>query len=67
MANQLGDGELECHGSHGGHGRSGDLFRCRQAMASFLALAKASRLYCGAGPKKMEACGVVEQPGHGEP
>ena len=38
MVNQLGGGELECHGGHGGHVRSGDSFWHSQAVASFLDL-----------------------------
>ena len=37
--NQLGSGELECHGDHGGRGQSGDPFRRHQVVASFLTLA----------------------------
>ena len=31
---QLGNGELECHGGHGGHTQNGDVFRRNQAVAS---------------------------------
>lgn len=31
---QLSNGELECHGSHGGHGGSDDTFLHNQAVAS---------------------------------
>ena len=36
MVNQLGGGELECHG---GRAWSDDSFQCSQVMASFLDLA----------------------------
>ena len=31
---QLGSGELECHGGHGGRGRSGGAFQHNLAVAS---------------------------------
>ena len=36
---QLGNGELECHGGHGGRAWSGDSFWHSQAVASFQDLA----------------------------
>ena len=33
---QLGNGELECHGSHGGHDGSGGVFPHDRAVASSL-------------------------------
>ena len=39
MVKQLGGGELECHGGHGGHAQSGDAFLHSQAVASTLDLA----------------------------
>ena len=39
MVNQLGGGELECHGGHGGRGQSDNSFWRRQVVASFLTLA----------------------------
>ena len=31
---QLDNGELKCHGGHGGHAQNGDAFRRNQAVAS---------------------------------
>ena len=36
---QLGNGELECHGGLGSHAQSGDAFLRNQAVASTLDLA----------------------------
>ena len=36
---QLGNGELECHGGHGGHAQSGGAFLRNPAVASTLDLA----------------------------
>ena len=36
---QLGNGEIECHGSHGGRGGSGGVFSRDRAVASNLVTA----------------------------
>ena len=36
---QLGNGELECHGGHGGRAQSGDAFLRNQAVATTIDLA----------------------------
>jgi len=42
---QLGNGELECHGGHGGCAQSGDAFQRNQVVASKWTMGLDARTY----------------------